>query len=69
MSFPSGDVAVTPFVGADDENNGTVALLQGSAFFEDIEGDYYDGLQDKDGEDRIAPGYAVLRLRQTWGGA
>ena len=69
MSFPFGDVAMMPFVGADDENDGTVAPPQGSAFFEDIKGDYYDGLQDKDGKDRIAPGYAILRLRQTWGGA
>ena len=70
MSFPSGDVVVTPFVGADDENDGTVAPPQGSDFFEDVyDGDYYDGLQNEDGEDRIAPGSAVLRPRQTWGGA
>ena len=60
MSFPSGDVVVTPFVGADDENNDMVAPLQGLEFFEDVKGDYYDGLQNKDGEDRIAPGSAVL---------
>jgi hypothetical protein len=29
MSFPSGDVVVTPFVGADDEIDGTVAPPQG----------------------------------------
>jgi hypothetical protein len=74
MSFPSGDVAVTlvvmPFIGADDENNGTVAPPQGSDFFEDVyDGDYYDGLQNKNSEDRIAPGSAVLHPRQTWGGA
>jgi len=67
MSFPSGDVIVTLFVGADDENNGVVAPPQGSGFFEDVEGDYYDGLQNEDGEDRIAPGSAVLRPR-NWGG-
>ena len=69
MSFPSGDVVVTPIVGADDEIDGTVVPPQGSEFFEDVEGDYYNGLQNEDGEDRIAPGSAVLRLRQTWGGA
>jgi hypothetical protein len=60
MSFPSGDIVVMPFVGADDENDGTVALPQGSEFFEDVKGNYYDGLQNKDGEDRIALGSAVL---------
>jgi hypothetical protein len=69
MTFPSGDVVVAPFVGADDENDGTVAPLQGLEFFEDVEGDYYDGLQNEDGEDRIAQGSAVLRPHQTWGGA
>jgi hypothetical protein len=69
MTFPSGDVVVAPFVGADDENDGTVAPLQGLEFFEDAEGDYYDGLQNEDGEDRIAQGSAVLRPHQTWGGA
>ncbi len=69
MSFPPGNVVVTPFVGADDENDGAVAPPQGSEFFEGVEGDYYDGLQNEDGEDRIAPGSAVLRPRQTWGGA
>ena len=69
MSFPPGNVVVTPFVRANDENDGAVAPLQGSEFFEDVEGDYYDGLQNEDGEDRIAPGSAVLRPRQTWGGA
>ena len=68
MSFPSGNVLVTPFVGADDENDGTVAPPQGSLFFEDVDGDYNDGLQNKDGKDRIAPGSAVLRPCQTWGG-
>ena len=68
MSFPPGDVIVTPSVGADDENDGTVVPPQGSEFFEDVEGDYYDSLQNEDGEDRIAPGSAVLRPRQTWGG-
>ncbi len=38
----SGDVIVTPFVGADDENDGTVAPPQGSEFFKDVEGNYYD---------------------------
>jgi hypothetical protein len=56
MSFPSGDVVVMPFVGVHDDNDGTVAPPQGSEFFED-------------GEDGIAPGSAVLRPRQTWGGA
>ncbi len=69
MSFPSGDVVVTPFVGADDEIDGTVAPPQGSEFFKDVEGDYYNGLQNEDGEDCIAPGSAVLRPRQTCGGA
>ncbi len=69
ISFPSGDVVVTPFIGADDEIDGTVAPPQGSEFFEDVEGDYYDGLQNEDGEDRIALGSAVLRPHQTWGGA
>ena len=44
MSFPSGNIAVMPFVGANDKNNGTVALPQGSEFFKDVEGDYYDSL-------------------------
>jgi hypothetical protein len=39
MSSPSGDVVATPFVRADDNNDGTAAPLQGSAFFEDIKGD------------------------------
>ena len=69
MSFPSGNVAVTPSVGAHDNNNGTVVPPQGSEFLEDVEGDYYDGLQNKDGEDRIAQGSTVLRPHQTWGGA
>ena len=74
MSFPSGDVVVTlvvtPFVGADDENDNTVAPPQGSDFFEDVyDGDYYDGLQNEDSEDCIAPGSAVLHPRRTWGGA
>ncbi len=69
ISFLSGDVVVTSFVGANDEINGTVAPPQGSDFFEDVEGDYYDGLQNEDGEDRIAMGSAVLRPCQTWGGA
>ncbi len=69
MSFPSGVVIVTSFVGADDEIDGTVAPPQGSEFFEDVEGDYYVGLQHEDGEDRIAPGSAVLRPRQLGGGA
>ena len=69
MSFPPGDVIVTPFVGDNDENDGAVAPPQGSEFFEDVKGDYYDGLQNEDGEDRIAPGSAVLCPRQTWGGA
>jgi hypothetical protein len=69
MSFPSANVVVTPFVGADDENDGMVAPPQGPDFFEDIyDGDYYDGLQNEDGEDRIAPGSAILRPHQTWGG-
>ena len=69
MSFPPGDVVVTPFVGADNENNGAVAPPQGSEFFEDFEGNYYGDLQNEDGEDCIAPGSAVLRPRQPWGGA
>jgi hypothetical protein len=60
MSFPSGNVVVTPLVGADDENDGTVAPPQGSEFFEDVEGNYYDGLQNEDGKDRIASVSAVL---------
>ena len=35
----------------------------GSEFFEDIKGNYYDGLQNEDGEDRIAPGSAVRGMR------
>jgi len=36
---------VTPFVRADDENDGTVAPPQGLEFFEDVnDGDYYDGV-------------------------
>ncbi len=70
MSFPSGNVVVTPFVGANDENDGTVAPPQGLDFFKDVyDGDYYDSLQNEDGEDRIAPGSAVQRPRQTWRGA
>ena len=69
MSFSSGDVAVTLFVGAHNDNEGTVAPPQGLEFFKDVEGDYYDGLQNKDGEDHIATGSAVLRPCQTWGGA
>ncbi len=69
MSFPSGDVVVTPFVGANYENDGTVAPPQGLEFFGDVEGDYYHGLQNEDGEDRIVPGSAVLRPCQTWGRA
>ncbi len=69
MSFPSGEVAVTSFVRAHDNYNGTVVPPQGSEFFEDVEGDYYDGLQNKDGKDRIAPGSTILRPHQTWGGA
>ena len=62
MSFPPGDVAVTPL-------DGTVVPPQGSDFFEDVKGDYYDGLQNEDGKDCIVPGSAVLRPCQTWGGA
>ena len=52
------------------QNVSTVTPPQSSDFFEDVyNGDYYDGLQNEDGEDRIAPGSAVLRPRQTWGGA
>jgi hypothetical protein len=70
MSFPSGDVVVTPFVGDDDESEGTVARRRARIFFEDVyDGHYYDGLQNEDGEYCIAPGSAVLRPRQTWGGA
>ncbi len=70
MSFPSGDDVVTPFVVANDENDGTMAPPQGSDFFEDVyDGDYYDGLPNEDGEDPIPPGSAVLRPRQTRGGA
>ena len=66
----SDDIVVTPFVGANDENDITVAPPQGSEFFEDVyDGDYDDGLQNKEGEDCITPGSAVLRPRQTWGGA
>ena len=69
MSFPSGNVVVTPLVGADDEIDSTVAPPQGSEFFEDVEGDCYDGLQNEDSKDHIAPGSAVLRPCLTWGGA
>jgi hypothetical protein len=60
MSSPLGDVVATPFAGAEDNNNGMVAPPQGLAFFEDVKGNYYDGLQNKDGEDHITPGSAVL---------
>jgi hypothetical protein len=33
---------------------------QGYAFFKDVEGNYYDGLQKGDCKDRISPGSAVL---------
>jgi hypothetical protein len=33
-----------PFVGANDNNDGTVAPPQGSAFFQDAKGNYYNGL-------------------------
>ncbi len=69
MSFPSGDVVVTPFVGANDKNKRRGGAAAGSEFFEDVEGNYYDGLQNEDGEDHIALGSAVLRPHQTWGGA
>ncbi len=48
------------FVGADNNNNSTAAPPQGSAFFQDIEGDYYNSLQKGDSKDCIAPGSAVL---------
>ena len=38
----------------------TMATPQGLDFFEDVKGNYYNGLQNKDGEDRIAPGSVVL---------
>jgi hypothetical protein len=60
MSSPSGNVFAMPFVGADNNNNGTAAPPQGLAFFQDIKGDYYNGLQKGDGKDHIAPGSAVL---------
>ncbi len=60
MSSPLGNVVATPFVGADDDNDSTAAPLQGSAFFQDVEGNYYVGLQKGDGKDCIAPGSAVL---------
>jgi len=47
-------------LGADDKNDGTVVPLQGSEFFEDVKGDYHDGLQNEDGKDHIAPGSAIL---------
>ena len=51
MSFPSGDVVVTPFVGDDDESEGTVARRRARIFFEDVyDGHYYNGLQNEDGE-------------------
>jgi hypothetical protein len=65
MSSPSGDVIATLFVKAKDDDDGTAAPLQGLAFFEDIEGNYCDGLQNEDGEDRIAPGSAVLTDGKT----
>jgi hypothetical protein len=60
MSSPSGDVIAMPFVGADDNNDSTAAPPQVSAFFQDVEGDYYDGLQKWDDNDCIAPGSAIL---------
>ncbi len=60
MSSPLGDVIAMPFVGAEDDNDCTAALPQGSAFFEDVKDDYYDSLQNKDGKDHTAQGSAVL---------
>ncbi len=60
MSSPLGNIIVTPFVGANDDNDGTAVPPQGSAFFKDIKGNHYDGLQNKDGKDCIALGSAVL---------
>jgi hypothetical protein len=60
MSSPLGDVVATPFVGADNNNNGMAAPPQGLAFFKDVKGDYYDGLLKGDSKDCIAPGSTVL---------
>ncbi len=60
MSSPMGDVMATPFIGADDDNNSTAVPPQVSAFFQDIKGDYYDGLQKWDSKDCIALGSAVF---------
>jgi len=65
MSFPPGDVVVTPFIGADDENNGAVAPPQGTDFFEDFEGDYYGDLQNEDARiasPRAPPSSALANL-------
>jgi hypothetical protein len=69
-SFPFGNIVVMPFIGTDDKNHDTVAPPQGSKIFEDVhDGEYYDGLQNKDSEDRITPCSAILRPCQTLGGA
>ena len=68
MSFPPGNVVVMPFVGADDENDGAVVPPQGSEFFEDIKGDYYDSLQNEDGEDRITRALQSSTLAELGGG-
>jgi hypothetical protein len=60
MSSPLGNVVAALFVEANNDNNGMVAPPQGSAFFKDVEGDYYDGLQKGDGKDCIALGSTVL---------
>jgi hypothetical protein len=60
MSSPLGDVVATPFVGANNDNNSTAAPPQGSAFFQDVKGNYYNGLQKGDGKDCIALGSTLL---------
>jgi hypothetical protein len=75
MSSPLGNVITALFVGANNDDDSMVVPPQGSAFFKDVEGNYYDGLQKGDCEDRIAPGSAVLTDgkaralsdREAWG--
>jgi hypothetical protein len=60
MSSPFGIVVAMPFVGADDNNDGTAMLPQGLVFFEDVEGNHYDSLQKGDSKNCITLGSAIL---------
>jgi hypothetical protein len=60
MSSPLGDVVAMLFVRANDDNDSMAVLPQGSAFFEDVKGNYYNSLQKGDCKDCTAPGSVVL---------